>query len=386
MEFQARPSQQTQTRIDIARVICIFFMVYSHVNPIQLEFAPDLYGIRLFDYARWWLVTVFSMASVALLSAISGYLVVSSLKRYEYADFVWRRIKGLVVPLILWNLVFIVFFLGADIIKPGNSADTLGPLSLQRLPDLLIGITTDPANIPVGFFRDVFVCMLVAPLIITAMRKGTLMMAGLVILFYIVGLYSPFLLRPNLIVFFAIGMYFAGQPDLPKISASVSAISWAITLALGLVIVQLKFADPALGVPGSDPVIDVARVAIRFPAIIAFWSLVVGLSKLRFGRELTPLNSYMFFTFCAHTMILPVLWTIWQVAFEGYYHPAYPIFFLASPVAVFAIAILGAKAMNQLTPNLFKVMNGGRRLQLPDRSPQSGEVRASAGDRKALHH
>lgn len=362
MSRLSSPSPATQSRMQIARSVCIFFMIYAHVNPIALEFAPDLHGIRTFDYLRMMIITVFSSASVALLSVISGYLVVFSLERYPLGDFIRKRVNGLVIPLILWNVIFILLFLGGDLLKPGNSVQSFGVLSISRLPDLLLGLTGDPANIPLGFFRDVFVCMMVAPLILATQRKGAVWMALLVLGLYIAALYTPFLLRPNLIIFFAIGIYLATLPRLPDLPSWLTIASWTTIAILGAVLTQMKLTDPMLGVRGSDPLIDVLRFIIRFPAVIAFWSLATWLSPRDIGQKIGNLDTYMFFTFCAHTSILPVLWTLWQLAFLGYYHPVYPAFFFTGPALVFAVSIIGTQVMNSATPALFSILNGGRKL------------------------
>lgn len=127
--------------------------------------------------------------------------------------------------------------------------------------------------------------------------------------------------------------------------------------------VQLKLTDPQLGAVGSNPIIDIGRFVMRLPAAIVFWSLAGWLTRLDLGEKLAALDPYMFFAFCAHTSILPVLWTIWQIAAPGYYHPLYPAFFFTAPALVFAISVVGAQIMNVATPNLFSILNGGRPLQ-----------------------
>src|SRR3546814_11050100 len=102
----ARCQSETLRRdtIAIARVICIFGIVYTHAwTGIGLSEIRN-HGLDWTSGLYWFLVEVFSRSSVPLLSVISGWLVAASIDRRDYWGFVREKAQGLLGPMLVWNL------------------------------------------------------------------------------------------------------------------------------------------------------------------------------------------------------------------------------------------------------------------------------------------
>src|SRR3546814_3456019 len=61
----------------------------------------------------WTLIELFGSSSVPLLSIISGWLVMASVSKRDYAQFAGGKAKSLLLPMVAWNLItvgLVVFF------------------------------------------------------------------------------------------------------------------------------------------------------------------------------------------------------------------------------------------------------------------------------------
>lgn len=349
--------------IEIARVICIACMIFVHVNPATADFAPGTHGVRVFDWARFFVVDSFGRASVALLSVIAGYLAVFALRRVDYRAFLGKRVRSLLVPLALWSGLFLAMVMVGDHIQPGYLEKTVGrALTLAELPTLLLAALDRPANLPLAFLRDVFVCALLAPVLIEAWKRGAVVFVALVSALYALGMVTPFLLTPNLLAFYAVGIWIACDGRLPRIPVWIAALSWAVFLGLGVAIAAGEMRYEAAPDAALLRQLEIGLTLIRLPAAIAFWSLSVWLTTHSLGLRMARLERYIFTAFCAHMLILSAAWFAWQTVFGGYYGPLYPVFFFAAPIVVIAFAAVFAEVASRVAGPVFAVLNGGRAL------------------------
>src|SRR3546814_11878216 len=91
--------------ISIARVICICGIVYVHawtgLNIDQLRAQGTGWQSVLY----WTLLELFGRSSVPLLSIISGWLVMASVSKRDYAQFPGGQAKHLLLPMLAWHLI-----------------------------------------------------------------------------------------------------------------------------------------------------------------------------------------------------------------------------------------------------------------------------------------
>ncbi len=357
-----RPSTEVSEAIRIARVVCIFFMIFVHVNPGTAHFMPDEAGIRVFDGVRFFVVDSLGRASVALLSVVAGYLGVLSLRRESHLVFLRKKVRSLVLPLLLWNMIFIsMVFVGAKLSAGYVQQSFGGDVTPGRLPNLLLSFTTTPANEPLGFLRDVFVCALLTPLLLFAVRRDNRLFLGTVFGLTTLAVFTPFLLTPSILTLYAVGVYIAERGRMPRPGLGLSLAAFAAFLVLGAVLSWRDMTSDEAAA-GALTWLEAGFNAIRLPAALAFWSLALQLQRMRVGAWIAKLEPYVFTAFCAHLLITTLVWAGWQHLLGDYYDPAYPLFFLGMPVFVMACAVVGSHKLNYWTPWLYSLLNGGRGL------------------------
>ena len=305
----AQPLRHVSDSIRIARVLCIFFMIYVHVNPGVSRFTPDVEGVRAFDVARFWLVDSLGRASVALLSVIAGYLAVYSLRRDPFRRFASKKVSSLMLPLFLWDGLFILAAIAGNFISKGHLQQTLqGPLTLRRMPDLLIAVTGSPANEPLDFLRDVFVCSMLAPVLILTLRRTRKGYVVLVVGLAALGFATNFLHTPNILLLYAVGIYVAHLETVPVLSRRLVATSWVAMAALGLVLAVGEIETTLHGTGyHASTLLEAGFTAIRLPAAIAFWDVSLRISRTRLLSKLARLEPFVFIAFCCHLLVTTVV-------------------------------------------------------------------------------
>ena len=90
--------------INLLRVVAMFGVVLLHVT------APLLYKYGKTPMSYWWTANIFDSAvrvCVPLFFMISGYFLLD--KSEKLSRFITKRIKKVVVPLVIWSIVYIIW-------------------------------------------------------------------------------------------------------------------------------------------------------------------------------------------------------------------------------------------------------------------------------------
>lgn len=349
-------------RIRIARVVCIFLMIYAHVNPATAEFSPAVHGLRIFDAVRFWLADGAARASVGLLSLISGYLAFGSFQGASYGVLLERRARSLLIPMAVWSTGFLAVTLLGDIVRPGYAAETFGgAVTPWRLPDLLFGVTAPPANLPLSFLRDVFVCVALTPPLLFVLRRARWVLLGVLLVLAVTHAPIRIVLSPSILFLYAAGLAM-GQAGVKRVRIEPAwlAAGSIVFLALSVWLAWAELHLPLQPQARWAALIEPAFNLLRLPAAIVFWALAGWLLQSPARRFLEALEPYVFIAFCSHLIVTTLVWAVWKQSLGGYYSPAYPVFFFAAPVVCFAAAAAIAQAGRRAAPELFRHINGGR--------------------------
>lgn len=167
------PPARTSAAITIIRPLLILFMMLAHLYALDSESL--LRGEGALSFAAWltvFLKSALAKSGVPLLSLISGYLAVYSLRSYGFFRLLGRKAKRLVWPLVWANLLFIVL-----ITWPGQAADPSYRADLSIYPfdpfgwfQATFAFYKLPANQPLFFLKDLFTCFLLLPLLLAVAR------------------------------------------------------------------------------------------------------------------------------------------------------------------------------------------------------------------------
>lgn len=336
--------------IRVARILCILLLVYAHAQPYTPGIPSDLLSQEGVIY---FLRLLLGHASVPLLSLVSGYLLAQSLQKRPFVVEVKHKLTTLIVPLVLWNLIYIFkeFLESRFTTLPEPSA----------WPNALLALTDYPVIMPLYFLRDSFVCFLISPVLIYLAARAPL--AAIVVLLSnaLVGLDGPLFINSAIPLF-----YFAGcllqTRNTPisthSIPASLVTISWLVMVALSAAPI-LSPVHWGFTTTGSLPA-NAADIVLRAAGCIGFWHLACWLRDNHVGSFLMRYEPIAFFIFCTHGMVAGVWWMLFRHL--GWVDSAAAVFsyFVSAPLLVLITSVAVIRPAVIVAPKAMQLLFGGR--------------------------
>lgn len=356
-EPAGRLPQRLSGSISIARVLCVFGVIYVHAwTGLTGDQLRALAGTGQ-DMLRWSLMEFLGRSAVPLLSIVSGWLLANSTRRPPYRRFLAGKARAILLPMVLWNALSILIVSGAayaGILQ----APTIR--SLWWLADELLCLATpNDINVQTAFLRDLFLCMAAAPLLLRA--HGRWLVAGMAVLavWAVAGWYFPLLLRPSIPLFFMLGILIR-RGELAERLATVNPIVALVPfLLVGAAKIVLEV-QPAEVEHSLVHVIAAVDLLLRPAAALLFWRAAWLLAGSAAAERLIGLERYVFFVFCAHLILIWLGGPLIGGLAGPLGSPAYPLFLLLQPVLAFAGGIAVARALGAIAPGAADLLSGGR--------------------------
>lgn len=341
--------------ISIARVICILGVVYVHawtgLNGHDLE---SLRGTPQ-DSLRWGLMEIFGRSAVPLLGLISGWLVEGSSRTQDWARHVGRKARTILLPMILWNALAIMFVSGAAWAL-GLSAPV--PSSTDWMFQELFIVSRNPdINVQMPFLRDLFLCMIAAPLFVRLPGWALGVVAAMAALCQIMEWGAPVLMRASILFFFLMGIIARRE----GLADRVAALPWAVAAPpFALLMTAQLYASlhPGALQPGLG--LAVLDMAVRIAAALFFWRLAWSLADSAARGMLLRIEPFAFFLFCSHLILIWLGGPVLGALFGKLGSPLYPAYLLVQPLLVLVAVILLGSALSRASPRLAKLLSGGR--------------------------
>lgn len=363
---QTRQPGQLSSAIGVARVLCILGIVYVHAwtglvgsDLIKLNETPQ-------GMLRWSLIELLGRSSVPLLSIISGWLVAASLAKRGWHSFLGGKMRTILAPMVLWNALAIMFVSGAAWL--GWIQAPMPTTWWWTIDELFCLATPDDINVQMSFLRDLFVCMLAAPLLVRLPKWTLGLIAALTIGWVVSGVSLIVLLRPSILLFFIVGIL-ARRHDLAAWMASRPIILVASAyIVFATALVWLETVGEARGINDQTLLVSVDLV-MRFTTALFFWSIAWRLADTRIGQWLLRFEPYAFLMFCSHLIM------IWLGGpFIGQWtgtmgSPLWPAFLLVQPLLVLGATLLLGHTLNAISPAAATLLSGGRLSPAPARQP-----------------
>ncbi|MEC3950126.1 acyltransferase family protein [Sphingobium sp. HWE2-09] len=346
--------------IAIARVICILGVVYVHAwTGLNGEALKALRGTGQ-DDLRWLLMELFGRSAVPLLGVISGWLVARSQVTLDWRRHVERKARTIVLPMILWNIIAILLVSGAAW-QLGLSAPI--PKSVWWTVNEVLILTRNPdINVQMPFLRDLFLCMVAAPVLVRMPSWSLVVVAAIAAACHIAGFGPPILMRASILVFFSIGIL-AQRGGWAERVAGTPALLAAAPFAL------LMMAQLYLVVTVGDDAWPLAQRALdlvlRIAAAVAFWRLAWALAASPARPMLLRIEPYAFFLFCAHLILIWLFGPVLGGVFGKMGTPLYPFYLIAQPFMVLGVVMLIGAGLRRVAPGAAAVLSGGR-LKRPE--------------------
>lgn len=384
-------------RIVLVRLLCIFGMIYVHVPYMESALSPGvgspgvglfggLFGglssLTVFEPLRSLLVDGYGRTSACLLSIVSGFLVAKTLNgdKPRYWPFIRRRFRSIYVPMVVWGFVTVMVFSFVSMVQTTFLSDACGGYDVWSINCLNVvlhfnAISTGP-TMHLAFLRDLYVCMLLAPILIVVMRHIPLIGLSALTFVYLLDWESMLVLRPLVILGFSVGLTIG----LRKINFAWVDKLWFCWLLLAVLFALLTTAFNVgqlaklqwfFAINGLD-----ARETLLYPltrlfGALAIWSLSLKLVSSPMMNWSVKLEPYLFIAFCSHPLVLSMLQEVSGLIITN---PAvtvlYPVWFVVAPAVAIIASVLGVRLCGLLLPNLLQnfvhVVSGGRISPSPE--------------------
>jgi fucose 4-O-acetylase-like acetyltransferase len=150
---------------------------------------------------------------------MSGYLFFANVEKFNkeiYQQKLWRRIKTLLIPYIIWKL-----------------------LMAAKLKMFSLSIFWTPANMPLWFLRDLMIVSLLTPIIYIGVKKLGYWLFVLLLPIYLTGIWTiqPGL-NPYAICFFTLGAFLSiREMNLIDTCLKLEKSAYTLTIVLALVMI-----------------------------------------------------------------------------------------------------------------------------------------------------
>ncbi len=361
------------SRINLMRIVLISGIIFVHI-PFDTRTSPFNGAYGLFDWLRVFLRDSLFRVGVPCLSAISGYLLFrQGTTSLDYGKIIRRKTKTVILPFMLWNSAFFVSVLILQYYGIGDGyLPDLSESTPHTLSTLLFAIDGAPINLPLYFLRDLFVCILLSPILAFLISRAPLLTLAFLLLIAAWPVSIGIVLRNSILFSFSFGIYLSlYRVDVTAMDRYVALIGPGF-IALAALLATAAYVEG----PGLPLWLEVCRNLMVIVGIPGFWALSSIFICSRMGQRLAETGSLSFWIFCAHYPLLFCVWVLWKRGGSD----LYPIFYLlAAALAVLLLPLTNGMARSAL-PSLHNLLTGSRTRPLAE--ARAVQIRA-AEDRRA---
>lgn len=336
-------SKYLSDKLTILYTLLIIMVVYIHSYYLEAEQYP----VALFLQR----LTGGGVCRIAncLFFCISGYLFARNVDRFKEVFTKQRkRIRTLLVPYILWNVIFVLWYVVLEYI-PGvnrfnNSAGILDGYRDVPVWECIYNLFVAPAAFQLWFLRDLLVMLVFTPLLWWMAKKQWVVALAMAFCFTIV--YSWLL-------YYWIGiMVGVTKCDIENYPRSKWVVITGTVVFLGYAVYWAC---------GNESV-SLMEILVNLLGLYLVWSLYDVFAK---GRCLADkgvwkyICGYSFFIYCFHEPVFNIIKKLAIIVF-GTSETILVFFFYLNPWIMVLMAVLTAKLLQRMVPNIYNLLTGGR--------------------------
>lgn len=336
------------------RILLISGIVFVHV-PHNPETSPFLGLYGFFDWIRVFLGDTLFRIGVPCLSAISGYLLFRrGMKGFDYPATIKSKTRTVLLPFLLWNgaLFLAVLLFQRFEVGIGYFPD-LWNASPREMMSHGAAIEELPVNVPLYFLRDLFVCILLSPILAFFVRRFALPTLALLLIVAALPDLTLLIVQKKSILFsFALGIALAlHKIDLKTLDPYAGKLTILVLIAAALLATGLYFTGPEFTFE-----LNLLRNLLAIFGAMGLWASSSLLIKSRTGRRLSETGSLSFWIFCAHYPLLVIMWMVWNKGGPDFY----PAFYVGAIVIAFVILIVSNAQVRSKLPSVYALLTGSR--------------------------
>ena len=352
--------------INFARISLIVGLVFLHyewfpnarispfrgLDPAQNQVATFVQSFILF----------FVFSVVPLLSMISGWLFFSF--RDDAAaglrSRIRRRFSSLYLPLVFWNALFLAVLLLLFQFDPANELLAemnidLGAAGPMDYVNAVFALTQHPIGFQFWFVRDLFVTVLVSPLLWLMLTRAPLLGAVFLGAAWLMGHDLWIFFRTDVVFFF----YLGGWIRLRALPVEIGARATWVFLAAYIAMCAVRTLAPYL-VDGDPFILQVMTRGMRLAGVLACWGLFQRIALTPIGGLVARFGGLAFFLHAAHfPLIAEVKLILWDLL-PAETQPWMLVHYVVSVLVTVAIGIGLGLLLTRSAPKAFSLLNGGR--------------------------
>lgn len=346
MEISAYNSQ----KLKILGFVAIVLVIFIHSHFIE---AHEFRNVEMFQM----FTGTFGISGVAvpLYYFISGLLFFKSVKCVKDCTInIKKRARSLLIPYIIWNLVFISWYILFSMIPVISRFVIDGPqnkILTSSLGESLYFLFITPVGFHLWFLRDLIFFTMITPLLYVLIRKVPIVT---IILTYVV---SCCLSRFGL-VYFVIGGYISLHNKLldfdKLLQGKITLVCLAIYIVNSLI---ASFSSPYpiwLMNPAYQQIISI----ISIMAVWGGYNQIVP-KKFRLSSKWNDLMNYTFFIYLFHEPVLNIFKKIGIIQL-GVNEISLLLLYVCIPFIMLVIALMVGYYWKRLLPTIYGVFTGGR--------------------------
>lgn len=371
-------------RIAMTRVVCILGMIYVHVPSTMPSYFN--YAFELGDLSgtlQGFVIEGLGRASAALLSVVSGYLMAVVLTKpgVSIPDLYRRRFLSIILPMVVWSMVTLAVYLLVSTRQPTFLTEVAtGSFvgDLWQYLNYFLFLTELPMGptMHLAFLRDLFVCILISPLLLVAVRRAAVPLVLIAGLVYFADLESAFMLRPLILFAYVIGMTLAVKRWNMSALDAFWPFFFLVSALMSLTILMFNGgAFPEARLLFASSRLEIMETVLyplsRLFGSLAIWTLMSLLVGSRLGRRIERLSPWLFAAYCSHYLVLSLIWEgLWLPLTGASTGLLYSVWFLLAPALATAIAWAIVELSARIWPGLARLLTGGRRMRVAVPTPR----------------
>jgi succinoglycan biosynthesis protein ExoH len=336
------------------RIVLISGIVFVHI-PFNPANSPLNGTYGFFDWLRVFLSEALFRVGVPCLSAISGYLLFrGGMEGFNYAKTVRTKMQTVLLPFFIWNTAFFIAVLTMLGFGVGDGY-VISPwtTSVRELLSQFFALEDFPTNVPLYFLRDLFVCILLSPVLAWLIRRIPLLtLSALLVLAVVPGINLYIVIKESILASFTFGIYVS------LYRVDIKALDRFAPLGVVMLLAAAALLATAVYMTGTPMPkwVEFFRNTLAIGGAAGFWMLSALLIKTSLGQRLSKTGSLSFWIFCAHYPVLIFFWMIWGKMGINFY----PLFFCGSLLVLFPVLAVSNNLVRNNAPRLYAVLTGGR--------------------------
>lgn len=343
-------SKYNSQKISILSFVAIYFVLVIHANYESSILKPLSSALQYFTGAAG-----MSVAAVPLFYFISGVLFYKGVNTIgDCLPQMRKRVKSLLVPYIIWNIIFVSWYVVLKYI-PGVSvfvnSDVLSNIDFHKPWDTLAYLFLEPAGFQLWFLRDLILYVALSPIIYVSIKKMPwLTYFTLLLVFGCIGRCG--------ITYFVLGGILAIHYDFELLKRLLTKPLVCVCTVMYLMVCLLASDIISLPISIFNPYYQQVISVVGIMAIWGGYDMLVGEGYV-ISNRVKKFISYTFFIYLFHEPTFNIIKKMGLIIF-GCSDLSLILLYLINPIIMIVVAVCAGMICQHFVPKLYSIATGGR--------------------------